>query len=208
MEAHMKTMTQGVVKVVGFALVFAASTTWAQDTVRVRGTIDRIDGPIYVVKAVNGDELKVILGDNASIVGVVKASLSDLKPGSFVGVAGMQQPDGSQEAIEVHISPESQRGSGEGHYPWDLRPQSTMTNANVEQIVPGVNGQTMTVRYKDGEKKILVPANAPIVSIVPGDKSELKPGSKIYIFAAKKLPDGTLMAPSVRVGRDGLMPPM
>jgi hypothetical protein len=83
-----------------------------------------------------------------------------------------------------------------------------MTNANVEQIVPGVNGQTMTVRYKDGEKKILVPANAPIVSIVPGDKSELKPGSNIYIFATKKLPDGTLMAPSVRVGRDGLMPPM
>jgi hypothetical protein len=101
MEAHMKTMTQGVVKVVGFGLVFAASTTWAQDTVRVRGTIDRTDGPIYVVKAVNGDELKVILGDNASIVGVVKASLSDLKPGSFAGVAGMPQPDGSQEAIEV-----------------------------------------------------------------------------------------------------------
>ncbi len=197
-----------VAKIVGFALVFATSTTWGQDTVRVRATIERIDGSIYVVKALDGAELKVVLADNAVIVGVVKASLSDVKPGSFVGVAGMPQVDGNQKAIEVHIFPESQRGSGEGHYPWDLRPQSTMTNANVEQIVTGVEGQTLTVKYKGGEKKIIVAPDTPIVAIVPGDKSELKPGTKIYIFAAKKLPDGTLQAPSVRFGRDGLMPPM
>lgn len=184
----MKTMIQGVVKVIGFALVFAASTTWAQDTVRVRGTIDRIDGPIYVVKAVNGDELKVILGDNASVVGVVKASPSDLKPGSFVGVAGMQQPDGSHEAIEVHIFPESQRGSGEGHYPWDLRPQSTMTNANVEQIVTGVNGQTMTVRYKDGERRFLsrrMPLSCPSCRVT---RASSNPGAKSTSSLRKSCP--------------------
>lgn len=198
-----------IVKVLGFALVFAASTTWAQEIVRVRGTIERVDGSIYVVKTLSGAEVKVVLADNAAIVGVVKASLPDVKQGSFVGVAAMPQVDGSQKAIEVHIFPEAQRGSGEGHYPWDLQPQSTMTNANVEQIITGDNGgATLTVKYKDGEKKIIVAPNAPIVSIVAGDKSELKPGAKIYIFAAKKLPDGTLSAPSVRVGRDGLMPPM
>jgi len=192
----------------GFVLVLAASVTWAQETVRVRGTIEDVEGQTLVVKSRDGSDVKVALSDNAAVVGITNASISDIKPGSFVGVTGMPQADGSQKAVEVHIFPEAMRGTGEGHRPWDLRPQSTMTNANVEQIVTGVNGQTMTLRYKDGEKKILVPANVPIVSIVPGDKSELKPGSKIYIFAAKKLPDGTLMAPSVRVGRDGLMPPM
>ena len=100
------------------------------------------------------------------------------------------------------------RGTGEGHYPWDLRPGSTMTNANVEQTVTGVDGQVLSVTYKDGEKKLIVPPDATIVTYMPGDKSELKPGTKIFVAFAKKLPDGTLEAPRVNYGRDGVAPPM
>jgi hypothetical protein len=190
-----------------FALVLAASA-WAQDTVRVRGTIERADGNTLVVKSRDGAELKVVPANNALIVAIVKASMADIKQGSFVGVTGMPQADGSQRAIEVHIFPEAMRGTGEGHYPWDLRPGSTMTNANVEQMVTGVDGHTLSVKYKDGEKKLIVPPDATIVTYVPGDKSELKPGTKIFIAAAKKQPDGTLEAPRVNYGRDGLTPPM
>src|SRR5712691_8012228 len=188
-------------------MVAGIATAVAQDTVRVRGTIERIDGSVCVVKARDGAELKVTLADNPQIAGVVKASLSDIKQGSFVGVTGMPQADGSQRAIEVHIFPEAMRGTGEGHYAWDLRPGSTMTNANVEQTVSGVDGQTLSVKYKDGEKKLIVPPDATIVTYVTGDKSELKPGTKIFIAAAKKQPDGTLEAPRVNYGRDGLTPP-
>jgi len=100
------------------------------------------------------------------------------------------------------------RGTGEGHYPWDLRPGATMTNANVEHMVTGVDGHTLSVKYKDGEKKLVVPPDATIVTYVPGDKSELKPGTKVFIAAAKKLPDGSLEAPRVNYGKDGLTPPM
>ncbi|HWZ74112.1 MAG TPA: hypothetical protein VN326_21870 [Casimicrobiaceae bacterium] len=204
----MHKMMRRVAIVGGFALVLAASTSWAQDSVRVRGTIERVEGQTLVVKSRDGAELKVALANNALIVGIVKASLSDIKPGSFVGVTGMPQPDGSQKAVEVHIFPEAMRGTGEGHRPWDLRPQSTMTNANVEQTVAGNDGHTLTLKYKDGEKKIIVPPDTPIVTYMPGDKSELKPGVKIFIAAATKLPDGTLQAPRVNFGKDGLTPPM
>jgi hypothetical protein len=192
---------------VAFALIMAASA-WAQDTVRVRGTLERMDGDTLLVKSRDGAELKVALANNALIVAIVKASMADIKQGSFVGVTGMPQADGSQRAIEVHLFPESMRGTGEGHYPWDLRPGSTMTNANVEQMVTGVDGQTLSVKYKDGEKKLVVPPDATIVTYTPGDKNELKPGTKIFIAAAKKRPDGTLEAPRVNYGRDGLTPPM
>src|SRR6202790_2176909 len=204
----MHKMMRRVATVGGLVLVFAASTTWAQDTVRVRGTIEQVEGQTLMVKSRDGAELKVVLADNALVVGIVKASLSDIKPGSFVGVTGMPQADGSQKALEVHIFPEAMRGTGEGHRPWDLRPQSTMTNANVEQIVAGIDGQTLTLKYKDGEKKIIVPPDTPIVTYMPGDKSELRPGVKIFIAAAKKQPDGTLQAPRVNFGKDGLTPPM
>jgi hypothetical protein len=188
-------------------MVAGIATALAQDTVRVRGTIERIDGSIYVIKARDGAELKVTLADNPQIAGVVKASLSDIKRGSFVGVTAMPQADGSQSALEVHIFPEAMRGTGEGHYPWDLRPQSTMTNANVEQVVTAVDGRTLTLKYKDGEKKILVPANTPIVVYVQGDKSDLKTGAKVFIVASKQA-DGTLQGRAWRVGRDGVTPPM
>ena len=188
-------------------MVSGIGTGFAQNMVRVRGTIDHIDGPTYLVKARDGAELKVALADNPQIAGVVKASLSDIKQGSFVGVTAMPRADGSQSALEVHIFPEAMRGTGEGHYPWDLRPQSTMTNASVEQVVTAVDGQMLTLKYKDGEKKIFVPAKAPIVAYVPGDKSDLKPGAKVFIAGIKQ-PDGTLQGRAWRVGRDGITPPM
>ena len=194
---------------IGLTAILAAPMAWAQDAppVRVRGTIERVDGSIYVVKARDGAELKLTLADNPQIAGIVKASLSDIKQGVFVGVTAMPQADGSLSALEVHIFTEAMRGTGEGHYPWDLRPQSTMTNGNVEQIATAVDGRTLTMKYKDGEKKIFVPADTPIVAYVPGDKSDLKPGAKVFIVAAKQ-PDGTLQGRAWRVGRDGVTPPM
>ena len=141
------------------------------------------------------------LPENPQIAGVVKASLSDIKQGSFVGVTAMPKADGSMSALEVHIFPESMRGTGEGHYPWDLQPQSTMTNANVDQIVTAVDGRTLMLKYKDGEKKIFIPVDAPIVAYAQGDKTDLKPGAKVFIIAVKQ-PDGTLQGRAWReIGR-------
>jgi hypothetical protein len=190
------------------ALMILGSTARAQDTVRVRGTIERVDGPVYVIKARDGSELKVTLADNAVAVALVKASLSDIKVGSYVGVTGMPQVDGTQKAIEVHIFPEAMRGTGEGHRPWDLQPKSTMTNANVEQVVAGVDGQTLLMKYKDGEAKVVVSPDTAVVTYVKGDKGDLKPGTKIFIPAGKKQADGTLQAPRINYGKDGLTPPM
>jgi hypothetical protein len=198
-------------KVFALVLAVAASTAWAQETVRVCGTIEKLEGQTLIVKSRDGTNLRVVLADGAPIVGVVKASISDIRPGSYVGAAGVPQDDGSQKALEVHIFPDAMRGTGEGHSAWDLRPQSTMTNAhvvNVEQTVAGIEGRTLTLKYKDGEQKIIVPPDAAVVAYVMSDRSELQPGAKIFILAAKKLPDGTLQAPRVNVGKDGLTPPM
>jgi hypothetical protein len=175
--------------------------------VRVRGTIERVDDDIYVVKARGGAELKVKLAEKATVVALLKASLADIKQGSYVGVSGMPQPDGSHKALEVHIFPEAMRGVGEGHRGWDLQQSSTMTNGSVEQTAASSDGQLLTLKYKDGEKKIVVTPQTPIVVYVPGDKSELKAGASIFISAAVKQPDGTLHAPRVNVGR-GVVPPM
>ena len=188
-------------------IIVPGDAAQAQDTVRVRGTIVSIDGATYVIKARDGAELKVALADNAQIAAVVKASLADIKQGLFVGVTAMPQVDGSLSALEVHIFPEAMRGTGEGHYSWDLRPKSTMTNANVDQVVTAVDGQTLTLKYKDGEKKIFVAADTPIVAYVRGDINDLKPSAKVFIAAVNQ-PDGTLQGRAWRIGRDGVTPPM
>ena len=192
----------------GFALFAAASPGRAQETVRLRGTIERIEGPVYVVKNRDGVEVRLTVTDNPLFVAIVKSTMADIKPGMFVGSTGMPQPDGSQKAIEVHIFPESMRGTGEGHYDWDLKPKSTMTNANVEQTVAGVEGPVLAVKYKDGERKLLVTPETTVVTYVAGDKSDLKPGTKVFVGAAKKQPDGTLQTPRITYGKDGLLPPM
>jgi len=188
-------------------MLAVAAPAAAQDTVRVRGAIDRVEGDLYVIKTRAGAEVKVKLPDNVMVVALTKASLADIKQGSYVGVAGMPQPDGSQKALEVHIFPEAMRGTGDGHRGWDLQPSSTMTNGNVEQTVASSDGQMLTLKYKDGEKKILVGTDTPIVVYTPGDKSELKAGAPIFISAATKQADGTLTTPRVNVGR-GVAPPM
>lgn len=199
---------------IGLAAILAAplvcaQLAWAQDPppVRIRGTVERVDGTTSVIKARDGTELKVTVADNPQIAGIIKASLADIKQNSFVGVTAMPQPDGSLNAVEVHIFSESMRGTGEGHYPWDLQPQSTMTNANVEQVVSAVDGRTLTLKYKDGEKKITVPVSAPIVTYVPGDRSDIKPGAKVFVVAVKQA-DGSLQGRAWRIGRDGITPPM
>jgi hypothetical protein len=192
----------------GFVLFGATSAASAQETVRLRGTIERVEGPVYIVKNRDGAEVKLTVTDNPLFVAIVKSTMADIKPGMFVGSTGMPQPDGTQKAIEVHIFPESMRGTGEGHYDWDLKPQTKMTNANVEQTVGGVDGQMLSVKYKDGEKKLLVTPQTAVVTYVAGDKADLKPGTKIFVGAAKKQTDGTLQTPRITYGKDGLMPPM
>jgi len=189
-----------------FALVCIAVPASAQEIVRIRGTIERIDGPAYVIKSRDGTELKLTLTDNPLYVAIAPSTMADIKPGMFVGSTGMSQPDGSQKAIEVHIFPESMRGTGEGHYDWDLMPRSKMTNANVEQAVDSVNGQVLSVKYKDGEKKLLVTPQTIVVTYEMGKREEVQPGTKIFVAAAKKQPDGTLQTPRITYGRNGQGP--
>ena len=203
-------MSVGFLRVLGMIALLSAPTAsvLTQDApVRVRGTIDRVEGDTYIVKARGGAELKVTLAEKATVVALIKASLADIKQGSYVGVSGMPQADGSQKALEVHIFPEAMRGVGDGHRGWDLQPTSTMTNGNVEQATASSDGQVLMLKYKDGEKKIVVSSDTPIVVYVPGERSELKPGASIFIAAAVKQPDGSLQAPRVNVGR-GVAPPM
>jgi hypothetical protein len=177
-------------------------------TVRIRGTIEAVDGSLLSVKSRDGSDMKVRVTDNVAVFGVAKTDLSEIRQGSYIGVTAMPEPDGIQKAVAVHIFPENQRGAAEGFRPWDQRPGSTMTNATVAETVAGTDGQNILVKYKDGEKKVVVPQGTPIVTFVVGDKSELKPGARIIIFGATKKEDGTLEANRVNVGRDGITPPM
>ncbi|HMH99709.1 MAG TPA: hypothetical protein VK577_24520 [Bradyrhizobium sp.] len=203
----MSGMVQRALATVSFALIcIATPASAADDTVRIRGTIESVEGPVYLVKNRDGAELKLTVTDNPLFVAISPSTMADIKPGMFVGSAGMMQADGTQKAIEVHIFPESMRGTGEGHYDWDLKPQSKMTNANVEQTVAGVDGQILSVKYKDGEKKLLVTPETVVVTYVPGNKDDLKPGTKIFVAAAKKQPDGSLQTPRITYGRNGAGP--
>jgi hypothetical protein len=174
---------------------------------RVRGTIEAIDGDTLAVKSRSGEDVKLHMTGNVDVVGITKIALSDIKVGSFIGATTVPDPDGSQKAVEVHVFPESMRGTGEGSRPYDLRPNSSMTNATVSDSVVGNDGHTLTIKYRGGEKKVVVAPETPVVTFVPGDRSELKPGAKVVAFM-KKLPDGSLETSRVSVGRDGLTPPM
>jgi hypothetical protein len=175
-------------------------------TVRVRGTIEAVDGQMLTIKTREGSDVKAKLDDKAMVVAVVKASYTDIKQGSFIGVTGMPRADGSQKCREIHIFPEAMRGTGEGYRPWDLEPKSTMTNATVDQVT-SVGEHEITLKYKDGEKKIVVGPECPIVTYSPGDTAELKPGATIFINAAVRQADGTLSVARINVGRDAA-PPM
>ena len=193
---------------VSFALICVASSVSAEEAIRLRGTIDRMEGSTFVVRNRDGAEVKMVTTEKPQYIGMFKSEISDIKLGQFIGSTAMPQPDGTQKASEVHIFPESMRGLGEGHYEWDLRPKSTMTNANIEQSVAGVDGPVLSVKYKGGEKKLLVTPQTIVVTFYPGDKAELKPGTKIWAGPTlTKQADGTLLAALVIYGRDGVEPP-
>ena len=179
----------------------------ANPPVRLRGTVERIDRTHLIVKTNTGQSMDVKLADNYVVVGIAKASLADVASGKFIGTTTVGERDGALVAIEVHIFPENMRGTGEGHYDWDLRPASKMTNANVANVTSMGKDRVLTVQYKGGEKKVLVPEKAVIVSFTPTERSELKPGAKVFTVTQRQ-PDGSLTAARVNVGLHGQVPPM
>ncbi len=189
-------------------LAISAAPAWAEGTpVRVRGTVASLDGSKLVVRAKDGKDVNVSLKDNYAALAVVKSSMDDIKQGTFIGTATMPQPDGSLRAVEVVVFPESLRGFGEGHYPWDLGSSSMMTNATIANKVQSTDGQTVTVTYKGGEKKVTIPTNVPIVALVPADKSDIKSGATVFVPTEKQA-DGTLLSGAILFGKDGVVPPM
>ncbi|MGF6414646.1 hypothetical protein [Paraburkholderia sp. MM5482-R1] len=187
------------------ATTFAASAQTAAPT-GVRGTVTSLSGDLLKVHTRNGQDVDVKLAADTPIRGVTLANVSDIKPDSYVGTAAIPQPDGTLKALEVHVFPPSMRGSGEGHRPWDLGANSTMTNGTVGSLLVS-NGRTITVKYKDGEKKIVIPQDVPIVSLEPGSRALLTPGTKVVLFAHKEA-DGAMAANFISAGEHGVTPPM
>jgi hypothetical protein len=187
----------------------AADVALAQQpqATRLRGVIEKLDGRTVLAKSANGDEVRLKLADKALVVAVVKASMADIKPGLFIGSGAMPQPDGSQKALEVHIFAESMRGTGEGFRPWDGAPNSTMTNGTVGASVAGVDGPVVIVKYRDGEKKIIVTPNVPIVRYEIADLDAIKPGAPFTVVATGKEADGSFDVSRINIGRDGASPP-
>jgi hypothetical protein len=189
-------------------MALASALAYADGTpVRVRGSVVSLDGSKLVVHAKDGKDVTISLKDKYAALAVVKSSMADIKEGTFIGTATVAQPDGSLRALEVVVFPDSLRGFGEGHYPWDLGPSSMMTNATVANAVKSVEGQTVTANYKGGEKKIDIPANVPIVALVPSDKSDIMPGAVVFVPTEKQA-DGTLLSGAILFGKDGVVPPM
>lgn len=213
MPQHRSTLIRSTLVRPLFAVAMvAASTIYAvaqqsPTPTRVRGTIEGVQGDMLAVKSRAGEDVKLHMTGDVRVVGVTKIPLSDVKVGSFIGATTVPGPDGSQNAVEVHVFPEAMRGTGEGSRPYDLRPNSTMTNATVDQSVVGNDGHTLLIKYKGGEKKVLVTPETPVVTFVPAEKSDLKSGAKV-VAAIKQLPDGSFETNRVSVGRDGLTPPM
>lgn len=192
--------------------VVAASSFYAlaqkpPSPTRIRGTIESLDGDVLAVKSRSGEDVRLRMTGDVKVAGITKISLADIKVGSFIGTTTVPGPDGSQNAVEVHVFPENMRGTGEGSRPWDLRPNSTMTNATVSESVEAKDGQTLLVKYKDGEKKVVVSSQTPVVTYVPGNKSDLKAGAKVIAFV-NQLSDGSFETNRIAVGRDGITPPM
>jgi hypothetical protein len=198
--------TMRILTAAAFATVFAVATASAQQTQRINGTIDQVEGNTLFIKA-EGGPLTLKLADNAVIVGVMKASAADIKAGDYVATGGVPLPDGAQKAVELRIFPDAMRGQGDGHRPgWPGAPNGTMTNGAVGDAVTSVNGPVLTVKYKDGEKKIIVGPTVPVSRFVIADKSELTAGKAINVAAATKNPDGTFSTARINVDRGGLLP--
>jgi hypothetical protein len=205
---HRSSLTRPLITVAMVAASVLCATAQQPPTpTRVRGTIEGVDGDVLSVRSRSGEHVKLHLTGDAKVVGIIRISLADIKLGSFIGTTTVPGPDGVPTAVEVHVFPEDMRGTGEGSRPYDLRPNSTMTNATVSEQVAGNDGQTLMIKYKDGEKKVTVGPDTPVVTYVPGEKSDLKTDAKIIAFV-KQLPDGSFETNRISVGRDGLTPPM
>jgi hypothetical protein len=199
--------TMRVMAAAALAAVFAVSTAWAQQqTQRVAGTIDKVEGKTLYIKSASGP-VTLTLTDNAVIVARVKATAADIKAGDYVASGGVPQPDGTQKAVELRIFPDSMRGNGDGHRPgWPGAPNGTMTNGAVGQTVTSVDGPVLTVKFKDGEKKLIVGPSVPVQRLEIADRSELKSGAAVAAAAATKQPDGTFTAARIDFGRGDVVP--
>ena len=198
-------------RALAFALALVSAPAIAQpfapQTMRVTGTIERIDDDDVTIRAIEGGGTTIVhLTKDAAVYGVTRATLADIKPGSFIGAGAVPQADGTQRAVRVTVFPESLRGLGEGFRPWDRTPGGTMTNATVAETVTSVDGHVVTVKYKDGEKRIVIPPDAPVLAYLPGTRDELKVGAAVAIARAKRKLDGSWEADRITVGRDGVMP--
>jgi hypothetical protein len=189
------------------AFIAAASAMAQSPVTRLRGSIAANDGKTVTIATREGTQVPVKLADNYAVMLVSPVSLADIKENSFVGIASMKDPNGGLNALEVLVFPEAARGTGEGHYPWDLQPESMMTNATVATVATAPDGQTLTVKYKDGTQTIKVKPGTPIVTFAPGDKADAKVGAKVFLGATKGA-DGSFTAGRLLVGKDGLTPPM
>jgi hypothetical protein len=198
---------RGLVLVLACVLCVSSLAQAQSQPRRVRGEVTSVDGNIMNVTTREGDKLAVRLDDKYAVTAVVKVGGEAIKPGVYVGTATLPSADGTQRALEVLVFPESGRGSGEGHYAWDLQPGSMMTNATVAEVVSLDKARRMTLKYKDGQQTVVVPDNVPIVTFEPGDRAMLKPGAHV-LFGANVQPDGSLTAARINVGKDGLVPPM
>jgi len=209
----MQKMTRRTFGASSLALMLAGSAGYAQQSppVRVRGTVASADGNVVMVKARDGADLKLVLKDNATVRAVVPAKLTDIKAGANVGITSSPQADGSLSAIEVHIFPANQNINA-AHFNWDLMPNTFMTNGPVQTSVAAVDGQVLTVQYKSGdkveEKQIKVTPKTAIVGYEASSKDALKPGVKVFVAGAPKLPDGSLDVANISYGKDGMTPPM
>jgi hypothetical protein len=200
-----------MIRLISALLLVVSATAFAQapanPPVRVRGTVEKLDGNQLTVKTRSGETLNIKMADNFGVMGIHKASAADIGNGKFIGTTTIGERNGALVAEEIHIFPENMRGTGEGHYDWDLRPNSKMTNANVANITSMGKDRVMTVQYKGGEKKVLVPESATVVEFRPADRSEIKPGAQIFCVAQRQA-DGSLAAGRINVGMQGQIPPM
>lgn len=191
--------------------ILAAGTAAAEGAgppIRIRGEIESLKGDVLSIKDRQGAALAVKLASNFRVTELRKAELNEIAAGSYIGVTALSQKDGTLKAIAIHIFPPAAKGTAEGHRPWDLAPETTMTNATVDGVVTAGSGSTLKLKYKDGEKTVAVAPETAIVAMGPGTPDMLKPGAKILIFGAVKGADGGLTTQGVVVGKDGLVPPM
>jgi hypothetical protein len=199
-------MIKSLLTGLALTLTVAATTARADDIVRYRGTIEKVDGSTLTVKPRTGDPVTVTFSGDTKILAATSGKLADIKSESYIGTAAIPQPDGTQKALQVTVFSSSLRGTADGHYPWDLGSNSTMTNGAVGTL-SGTDGRTMLVKYQGGEKKVVVPDDVPVTLVDPGEKSIVVPGAKVVAFT-KKGADGTLSAPILIVGRNGTVPSM